>query len=289
MRESRKKEIRKQAYALREKCKVSRYGIIDLFKECERLGYKLLRYPLGEDADLGFVMKRDNDMAIFTNTCSRLAREIFTLAHEIGHVELHMENAISFVDDTITISGRSTDEKEQEANYFASCLLMPEDEVDKFLDLEIIDFRENGLSVMNIARIMSEFNVSFEMALNRLENLGKIDNYERIRLDNERNQTRVGNLLRSVGGNSRLNEASREIEIPHEYIEYAIYNYNHNAIPLETLEKVLEYYHLTIEDISDRLMKKEEKEIEEKEWIERWSAENNINMMAKLKKLSKIV
>lgn len=263
MQESRKKEIRKQAYVLREKCKVSRYGIIDLFMDCERLGYKLLRYPLGEDADLGFVTKKDNDMVIFTNTCSRLAREIFTLAHEIGHVVLHMENAVSFIDDTITISGRSTDEKEQEANYFASCLLMPEDEVDKFLDLEITDFKKNGLSAMDIARIMSEFNVSFEMALNRLENLRKIDNYERLRLDNERNQTRVGNLLRSVGGNRRLNESGKEIEIPHEYIEYVIYNYNHNAIPLETLEKALDCYHLTIEDISDKLVKKEEEDDED--------------------------
>lgn len=260
MRESRKREIRIQAYAFREKCKVSRYGIIDLFKECERLGYKLLRYPLGEDADLGFVMKKDSDMVIFTNTCSRLAREIFTLAHEIGHVVLHMENSLSFIDNAITISGRSTEEKEQEANYFAACLLMPADEVDKFLDLEIADFKNNGLSAMDIARIMSEFNVSFETVLNRLENLGKIDGYERLRLDNERNQIRVGNLLRSVGGNGRLNESGREIEIPYEYIEYVIYNYNHNAIPLETLEKALECYQLTVEDVGDKLIKKEEEE-----------------------------
>lgn len=263
MQESRKKEIRKQAYALREKCKVSRYGIIDLFKDCERLGYKLLRYPLGEDSDLGLVMKKDNDMVIFTNTCSRLAREIFTLAHEIGHVVLHMQNSMSFIDDTITISGRSTDEKEEEANYFAACLLMPDDEVDKFLDLEITDFKKHSLSAMDIARMMSEFNVSFEMALNRLENLGKIDYYERLRLDNQRNQTRVGNLLRSVGGNSRLNEAGMEIEIPHEYIEYVIYNYNHSAIPLETLEKALDCYQITIEDISDKLVKQEDEDEED--------------------------
>jgi len=113
---------------------------------------------------------------------------------------------------------------------------------------------------MDIARIMSEFNVSFEMALNRLENLNKINYLERIRLDNQRNQIRVGNLLRSVGGNSRLNEAGKEIEIPYEYIEYVIYNYNHKAIPLETLERVLSYYHLTVEDISDKLVEKSEDE-----------------------------
>lgn len=258
MQDSRRREIRIKADSFRERCKVSRYGIIDLFKECERCGYKLLRYPIGEDADMGFVMKKDADTIIFTNTNSRLSREIFTLAHEIGHITLHMENMTSFIDDAITISGRSTDEKEQEANYFAACLLMPEDEVEKFLDLEMEDFEHNGLSAMDIARIMSEFNVSFEMALNRLENLNRINCAERTRLDNERNQLRVSNLLRSVGGNRRLNEANGEIEIPYEYIDYVIHNYNHHAIPLETLERVLEYYHLSLEDVGDKIINHEQ-------------------------------
>lgn len=254
MQDSRKKEIRIKADSFREKCKVSRYGIIDLFRECERCGYQLVRYPLGEETDLGFTITKDQDTVIFTNTCSRLSREIFTLAHEIGHVILHMKSGDSFIDDSITISGKSTDEKEQEANYFAACLLMPSDDVERFLDLEIEDFPKNSLSAMDIARIMSAFHTSFDMALNRLENLGKINKNERIRLDNEKNQLRVGNLLKSVGGNGRLNEPDMGINIPHEYIDYVIYNYNHRTIPLETLEKALEYCHLTIEDIQDRLL-----------------------------------
>ena len=55
-------------------------------------------------------------------------------------------------------------------------------------------------------------------------------------------------------------KATEEIEIPHEYIEYVIDNYNHNAIPQETLEKALKCYHLTIEDISDKLVEREEAE-----------------------------
>ena len=38
------------------------------------------------------------------------------------------------------------------------------------------------------------------------------------------------------------------------YNGYVIYNYNHNAVPKETLEKVLAYYQLSIEDISDKLV-----------------------------------
>lgn len=254
MQESRKREIRIKADSFRGKCKVSRYGIIDLFKECERLGYKLLRYPLGENADLGFTVKRDNDIIIFTNSCSRLSREIFTLAHEIGHIILHLKEDRSFIDDNVTITGRSTDEKEQEANYFAACMLMPSDDAHRFIDLEIQNFEEKGLSAMDIARIMSEFNVSFDMALNRLESLGIIDANQKLCLDNERIEKRVGNLLRSVGGNARLNTPSNEIDIPHEYIDYVIYNYNHNAVPRETLEKVLACYQLTIEDVGDKLV-----------------------------------
>ena len=251
---SRKKEIRIKADDFRRSCKVSNYGIIDLFHECERLRYKLIRYPLGEGQDLGFALKRDNDIVIFTNTSSRLSREIFTLAHELGHVILHLDNAASFIDNSVTTSGRTTDSIEQEANYFAASLLMPDDEVRKFFDLELEDYKKNGLSAMDIARLMSEFNVSFDMALNRLENLGIIDFNQHQLLDNEKNEKRVGNLLRSVGGNAKLNEASNVIDLPYEFIEYAIYNYNHYAIPQETLLRVLAYYELTMDDISDRLV-----------------------------------
>ncbi len=254
MQEIRKREIRIKADSFRVKCKISRYGIIDLFKECERLGYKLLRYPLGDNADLGFTVKKDDDIVIFTNSCSRLSREIFTLAHEIGHAILHLDDENAFIDDSVTINGRSTDEKEQEANYFAACLLMPSDDVGRFIDLEMQDFQEKGLSSMDIARIMSEFNVSFDMTLNRLESLGIIDINQKLRLDNERIEKKVGNLLRSVGGNAKLNVPGNVIDIPYEYIDYVIYNYNHNAVPKETLEKVLACYQLSIEDVSDKIV-----------------------------------
>ncbi len=253
MLDSQKRIIRRQADSFREKCKISRYGIIDLFKECERLGFKLLRYPLGENADLGFVLKRDGDTIIFINSSSRFSRQMFTLAHEIGHIILHLNGKQPFIDNHATIAWRNENENEQEANYFAACLLMPSDKVYRFIDLELPDFEKNGLSGMDIARMMSEFNVSYDVVLNRLESLGKINSNQKLLLDTERTEKRVGNLLRSIGGNAKLNTAGNEIDIPYEYIDYVIYNYNHSAIPLETLKKVLECYNLSIEDVSDRL------------------------------------
>ena len=39
MQDSRKREIRIKADYFRANCKISRYGIINLFKECERMRY----------------------------------------------------------------------------------------------------------------------------------------------------------------------------------------------------------------------------------------------------------
>ena len=243
MQENRKLQIRKKANFFRERCKIGRYGIIDLFKDCERQEYKLLRYPLGQNADLGFTVRRDNDIIIFTNSCSRLSREIFTLAHEIGHVILHLGETDSFIDDSVSINGKSTDAKEQE-----------DDVVSKFIDLEIQTLPGKDLSAMDIARIMSEFKVSFNMALNRLENLSIIDSNQKLRLNSERIENSVGKLLYRVDGNARLNDRSNGIDIPYRYIDYAIYNYNHNAIPEETLKKVLDCFQLDIEDVKDRII-----------------------------------
>lgn len=255
MQDRRKREIRIKADTLRANLKKGRYGIIDLFSECKQLGFHLLRYPLGEDASLGFTLKKDNDIIIFTNSCSRLSREIFTLAHEMGHAILHLNGEQSFLEDNGTIHGLTEDEREDEANYFAACLLLPVNDISRFMDMEIHNLNEKELSALDIARIMSAFNVSFDMALNRLESLGFINLNQKRCLDNEKTKIRVGNLLRSVGGNAGLNEASKVTDLPYEYMEYAIYNYNHNAIPIETLERVLSYYYLTLEDVSDKMVK----------------------------------
>ena len=178
-----------------------------------------------------------------------------------------MDKNDSFIDNEVTFKCYE-DEMEQEANYFAACLLMPADEVNRFLDLEIEDYKKNRLTALDIARMMSEFNVSFEMVLNRLVSLGIIDELEKARLDNDKNALRVGNLLKNSGSNSSLNKVSGVVDIPYVYLNYAIYNYNHLAIPEETLGVVLECYHLTMDDISDRIKRKKENEDDSEEKLD---------------------
>ena len=251
MNRSREKEIRRKANEIREQCTTTRYGIANLFRDCKNLKIQLFRYPMGEDADLGFTLKRDNDTIIFTNTSIRLSREIFTLAHEIGHAVLHFESMDAFFENNSTVADLDTDEKEQEANYFAACLLMPQEKVEGFIDFEIEDSK--NISARDIAKMMVEFNVSFEMVVNRLLSLQFINEHEKILLNVAKVEAKVGNLIKSVGGGSALNRPSEEILIPEQYSQYALYNYNSGAMPKETLEKVLGYYHLSLEDFEDEI------------------------------------
>lgn len=258
MNKKRMQEIQRKADEFLQNCKVIRYGIADIFNECDRAEIRLVRYPIGEDSVLGFAQIRDCEKIIFSNSSVRLSREIFTIAHEIGHLILHMRNEKVFVDDKMNFMGDAIAEEEKEANYFAVCLLMPEEKVRKYISLELDAEREVQWSALDVARMMTAFNVSFETVLNRLENLGIIDKKLKVRLDNEKNNKKVSKLLQITGGNSSLNTVSNEKRIPGQYMEWVVYNYNHGVIPEETLKKSLEYFELTPEDISDELIRREE-------------------------------
>lgn len=261
MRAARMREIRIKADEFRENCKVIRYSIIDLFSECERMGYRVIRYPIGESGILGFVQIRDHEKIIFSNSSARLSREIFSIAHEIGHILLHIsEHSTVFIDPLENLSNETQDIVEQEANYFAACLLMPADEVKKYIDYVMNNKELENWTAFDIAQMMTAFNVSFETAVNRLVNLKIIGSSVRMRLDNEKNKIKVTRLLKILGGNSRLNVATEEKKIPGEYLKWVVDNYNHKVIPKETLERALDFFDVTVEDIADEICVKEETE-----------------------------
>lgn len=249
----RMKEIQIKADEFRQNCKIIKYGIVDIFDECDRSGFQLVRYPIGQEGVLGFVQMRDDDKIIFSNSSVRLSREIFTIAHEIGHLCLHMQMKDSYVEDAQTLIDYTRESDEVEANYFAACLLLPEDKVHKYISLEIEGEGGEQWTSLDIAKMMTAFNVSFDMILHRLQNLNIIDEKTKSRLDNEKNLKKVTNLLRLTGGDGRLNISSNVKRIPGEYIEWVIYNYNYGIIPQETLMKALGYFDISIEDIADKL------------------------------------
>lgn len=111
---------------------------------------------------------------IGVNSLHHPNRQRFTIAHELGHLELHRDMITSrvHVDKTFPVlmrdskSATGTEEKEIEANRFAAALLMPEGALDTALEGKPFDIDEYPLD-----DVAKKFGVSRQALEYRLRNL----------------------------------------------------------------------------------------------------------------------
>lgn len=250
MNKNRQLYIERLAESVRDECNVTDYGIQNIFEAAEKVGYRVIRYPIGVEEFLGFALIKDTERIVFSNSSLILSREIFSVAHEIGHHRLHLAEPGKTIIRDNDFSDR--DESEIEANYFAACLIMPYEKVIKFIRLEL-----NGKSVhdqwsgLDIARIQTAFNASYDMVLKRLHTLNIISDpvYENLKL--EKRERTTSNLLKAINGNLDLCKPAEAKKIPAEYLEWVISNYNEKLIPKKSLETALKYVDLNADDFED--------------------------------------
>ncbi len=241
--------IERIADGVRDECNVTGYGFQNIFEAAGKIGYRVIRYPIGSEAFLGFALIKDTERIIFSNSSLILSREIFSIAHEIGHQKLHLsEQGLTIIKDD---NFDDRDEFEIEANYFAACLLMPREKVQKFIRLELDDKDINRWNGLDIARIQTEFSVSYDMALIRLKELGILNNEVSNELKLEKIEKTISRLLNAINGNVDLCKPAEVKKVPADYLEWVISNYTEKLIPVNSLEKALNYVDLNAEDLEN--------------------------------------
>ncbi len=239
--------IEKLANSIRDECNISGYGIQDIFEVAGKIGYRVIRYPLGKDDLLGFALIKDTERIVFSNSSSILSREIFSIAHEIGHQKLHLsEQGLQIIKDN---DFNERNELEIEANYFAASLLMPREKVQQFIRLELEDKPINKWGGLDIAKIQTEFCVSYDMVLIRLKNLGLLNETKGNVLKLEKFEKTTSKLLSAINGNIDLCKPTEVRKIPVDYLEWVISNYTEKLIPINSLKKALNYVGLKAEDL----------------------------------------
>lgn len=247
MTEGRQREIRRLADSFRQGCHRIGYRIADIFGECERRGYCVLRYPLPQTVR-GFAQVREGDSILFSNSSLPYAREIYALGTELGHLLMHVQESGQFVDDGETLN-EAGEEKRREAEYFAICLLMPESEVYRYIHL-VLEERDSGQwDNFDLARMMTAFQVDFEMLTERLQMLGWLRESDVPGICSEKRREKVNRLLRVFGSANVLDQSTKEKRIPEKYLEWVVSNYKKGMIRENTLERVLEYFDTRIEDL----------------------------------------
>lgn len=143
--------------------------IKDITKIVYDLGGEICSCSLNNDR----VEKNNDSFIIYVSDEQGEQRRNFTIAHELGHLFLHMGYLIDrklWEDNSNTIYRRlGVSEMEYQANEFAASLLMPKNEYEKVM-LENIE--GNKVKTENIAKY---FNVSIEAASNRGKFLGFLE------------------------------------------------------------------------------------------------------------------
>jgi Zn-dependent peptidase ImmA (M78 family) len=231
-------EIDKRAALTRRECGIQTYGVKDIFSLIEQIDVQLIRYPFGHDVLLGFATFYEGNFVIASNSSEILAREIFTIAHELGHILYDFEDKISGIKIDHEISEDSEDLSEARAYYFANCFLMPEDQINNFIKLELRK-QQSELNALDIVRMQLEFQVSYAALLVRLFKLKIIDARQKSALFDVRNNETSRVLFKQLDADERLLKPADVIAVPPSYLEYVISNYEQGFIPFSSLDKAL--------------------------------------------------
>ncbi len=150
----------------REKLGLStREPIRDICGLLESAGIKLLTVGLASDDFFGLsVAPNGGGPAIVVNNWDRISveRRIFTAAHELGHLLLHLQAYRLDEADEV-------DQEEMEANTFASYFLMPEEVFAK-------EWRDaSGLPLLDrVNKVKRMFRVSYKTVLYRISQYGDV-------------------------------------------------------------------------------------------------------------------
>ncbi|MFC5471047.1 ImmA/IrrE family metallo-endopeptidase [Cohnella suwonensis] len=103
-------------------------------------GVKVIEHNFNGNDISGIISKQDDNVTIYINRNEPPARQKFTIAHELGHLFLHMTDEDgNFLDNSVSLyrTNNSTmplpaevANREAEANRFAAALLMPKDAIE---------------------------------------------------------------------------------------------------------------------------------------------------------------
>lgn len=249
-------EIENRAIKIRQEYNVQTYGIKNIFSLIEQRDIHLIRYPFGKGTMLGFSTIFEGNEVIVSNSSEILSKEIYTIAHEFGHIIYDFEDKNQNIKIDIDIDNIDENISESRAFYFANCFLMPEEELLKFIKYEL-EKKTSSLNATDIVRMQIEFQVSYAALVKRLYDLELIDYYKKSELFNSRNYITSRYLFKMINADDKLLYPSEVIKVPSQYLEYVISNYENNYIPYSSLERAL-----ALLGVDAKIFKKENNEKE---------------------------
>lgn len=217
-------EIDAMALSLRSELGEDFTSPIDIFSLAKTMSdLTVVFYPLGDNIS-GMCIKNKGANLIAINSGMSLGRQRFSMAHELYHLKFD-ESVVKSISLKKIGSG---DDKEKEADLFASHLLLPNVALYNAL-------KDNSVvSLEKIIWLEQYFGMSRQAILYRLKSEGKIDNsiYNNM-------QTDVIYSASMLGYDTDLYRASNKMITTGQYIRLADDLYNNEIISAGKYEEML--------------------------------------------------
>jgi Zn-dependent peptidase ImmA (M78 family) len=163
--------LQKKANLFRERNGISGSEAIRIKSLLLKLNVFTLFKPLTEGFSGMSLKINDNSRFILVNSSHSIGRQHFTIAHELYH--LYIQGTFE-IHQCITGLFDPKNKEEYNADYFASCLLMPESGIQEMIPDE--ELKKNKISIQTVIKLEQYFSVSHSSILVRLRMLGLVDN-----------------------------------------------------------------------------------------------------------------
>lgn len=160
------------------------YGIteypVEIVRVCNENGLKVFEEYLGGNVSGLIVVdekkweKYDSNQFISVNLTDSAVRRRFTIAHELAHFVLHKNESKLYAHRDLNNDQGTRSSIEQEANYFAANVLMPEELVKNRVEDLRSEVRGKIPAFVLVKEVADDFAVSESAAEVRLRQLGII-------------------------------------------------------------------------------------------------------------------
>jgi Zn-dependent peptidase ImmA (M78 family) len=227
------KEAKKAAAIVRAEAGIGYEPIPDIFNFIEGLDILYVRYPAGDQVIEGYTASRGGRKVIFTNSSYIKGKEIFTAAHELGHLYMDLPELNVVIDEKISFDNPSS-WRETRANIFAANFLMPESTVFSFFK-DRIRVEPSNVTAKHIVWLQQHFRVSYQAALYRMKALSLISKEAFDLAINYGGCPTLSELVKKCGYDTQLLIPENNIGIPAFITQKVIELYENEKIPYGSL------------------------------------------------------
>jgi Zn-dependent peptidase ImmA (M78 family) len=140
--------------------------IVEVVEDLESIPVMVLALPQGI---AGLQGSKQGRHFVFLNGTQAVSRQRFTLAHELGHIEMGHGASVDYEDNVLGSSRRAP--REVQADSFAAEFMAPLDGVGTWLNL----MHGPDLSLETVVRLAHHFHVSATAALYRLQAVWRLN------------------------------------------------------------------------------------------------------------------